>query len=69
MGVANVNPFDRRDSEQAGAQAAEMITDGEFGVKDQTVVEMGAGTGLPSIISVFAGAKKAGLIGPKTGFN
>lgn len=44
-----------------------MITDGEFGVKDQTVVEMGAGTGLPSIISVFAGAKKAGLIGPKAG--
>lgn len=41
-----------------------MVTDREFDVKDQTVVEMGAGTGLPSIISVFAGAKKAGLTCP-----
>jgi predicted nicotinamide N-methyase len=35
-----------------------MITEGEFDVKDQTVVEMGAGAGLPSIISVLAGAKQ-----------
>ncbi|KAH8147024.1 uncharacterized protein LAJ45_08823 [Morchella importuna] len=42
----------------AGVQAAEMITEGEFDVKDQTVVEMGAGAGLPSIISVLAGAKQ-----------
>lgn len=44
-----------------------MITDGEFGVKDQTVVEMGAGAGLASIISAFAGAKKAGLICSRPG--
>lgn len=35
-----------------------MITDGEYDVKDQTVVEMGAGAGLPSIISVLSGAKQ-----------
>lgn len=48
-----------------------MITDREFDVKDQTVVEMGAGAGLASIISVFAGAKRAGLIFPRpeAGFN
>lgn len=60
-----MDPFVRRTSEQAGVQAAEMVTDREFDVKDQTVVEMGAGAGLPSIISVFAGAKKVGLIYPR----
>lgn len=42
-----------------------MITEGEFDVKDQTVVEMGAGAGLPSIISALSGAKyvKSNLFG------
>jgi hypothetical protein len=44
-----------------GLQAAEMLTDGEFDVKDRTVLELGAGAALPGILSVLCGATKVNI--------
>ncbi|KAF8418803.1 hypothetical protein EV426DRAFT_709004 [Tirmania nivea] len=42
----------------AGVQAAEMIASEEWNVKGETVLELGAGAGLPSIVAGLCGAKE-----------
>ncbi|KAF8466942.1 hypothetical protein BDZ91DRAFT_793931 [Kalaharituber pfeilii] len=45
----------------AGVQAAEMIASREYVVKGESVLELGAGAGLPGIVSALSGAKKVVL--------
>ncbi|KAI5804338.1 hypothetical protein EDC01DRAFT_415217 [Geopyxis carbonaria] len=45
----------------ASLQAAEMITDGEFDINKQTVLELGAGAALPGILCCLSGADETVL--------
>ncbi|KAL7269785.1 hypothetical protein RUND412_007542 [Rhizina undulata] len=45
----------------AGLQAAEIIITGEISMANETVLEFGAGAGLPGIVSALSGAKETVL--------